>query len=68
MNAAFTGRELPVNYDNIDGLSVAAINDIPLYLKLLQNRYRIFLSTGMLGTVIFCEYDETREYIRQIAN
>ncbi|MCY7361548.1 MAG: DUF2075 domain-containing protein, partial [Ignavibacteria bacterium] len=67
-NGKWSKGELPVNYDNIDGLSLAARNDLPLYLKLIQNRYRIFLTRGMLGTFIFCEDEETREYLGGIIN
>ena len=50
--------------DNIDGLRSATISDPELAFKLLQNRYRIFLTRGMLGTFVFCEDEETREFLR----
>lgn len=34
--------------------------------KLLINRYRIFLTRGMLGTFIYCEDEETRNYLKSI--
>ena len=45
--------------DNIDGLNSCVRNNPELAIKLLQNRYRIFLTRGMLGTVIYCEDEET---------
>jgi uncharacterized protein len=50
--------------DNIDGLKTSTISDPELAIKLLQNRYRIFLTRGMLGTFIFCEDEETRDFLR----
>ena len=50
--------------DNIDGLKRSISTKPGLVLKLLQNRYRIFLTRGMLGTIIFCEDHETGEYVR----
>jgi DUF2075 family protein len=50
--------------DNIDGLQTSTRNDPELALKLLQNRYRIFLTRGMLGTTIFCEDAETGKYLK----
>lgn len=32
-------------------------------LRLLRNRYRIFLTRGLLGTFIYCEDEETRAYL-----
>ena len=52
--------------DNIDGLANCVRNNPELALKLLQNRYRIFLTRGMLGTVIFCEDEETSHYLKNI--
>jgi len=67
-NGKWSKGEQPVSYDNIDGLSRVARNDLPQYLKLLQNRYRIFLTRGILGTFIFCEDNETREYLKEVIN
>ncbi len=33
-------------------------------LTLLQNRYRIFLTRGRLGTVVYCEDEITRKYLK----
>ena len=52
--------------DNIDGLKTCTRNNPKLAIKLLQNRYRIFLTRGMLGSVIYCEDNETRDYLRKI--
>ena len=52
--------------DNIDGLNSCVRNNPELAIKLLQNRYRIFLTRGMLGTVIYCEDEETRNYLDKI--
>jgi len=65
-NGVWTKGEHKVNYDSIDGLVRAANSDPALYLQLLQNRYRIFLTRGMLGTFVFCEDEETREYLLNI--
>jgi len=39
-----------------------------LALKLLQNRYRIFLTRGIHGTYIFCEDKETANYLKSLLN
>lgn len=41
-------------------------NSRDLALKLLINRYRIFLTRGILGTFIYCEDDETLEFLKEI--
>lgn len=38
-----------------------------LAMKLLTNRYRIFLTRGILGTYIFCEDDETLNHLRNLS-
>lgn len=43
-------------------------NSNELALKLLINRYRIFLTRGIFGTYIYCEDDETYEYLESIIN
>lgn len=35
-------------------------------LRLLINRYRIFLTRGILGTYIFCEDEETRKFLKNL--
>ena len=35
----------------------------PEALELMINRYRIFLTRGIKGTLVFCEDDETRRYL-----
>jgi len=35
-------------------------------IPLLINRYRIFLTRGILGTYIYCEDDETEQYLKGI--
>ncbi len=52
--------------DNIDGLNNCVGSNPELAIQLLQNRYRIFLTRGMLGTIIFCEDKETENYLRQV--
>ncbi|MCX8127906.1 MAG: DUF2075 domain-containing protein [Synergistetes bacterium] len=37
-----------------------------LAMKLLINRYRIFLTRGVLGTYIYCEDDETLGFLKKI--
>ena len=34
--------------------------------RLLENRYRIFLTRGINGTYIFCEDSETADFLRKI--
>lgn len=36
----------------------------PEAMRLLQNRYRIFLTRGLLGTFVYCEDGETANYLR----
>jgi uncharacterized protein len=36
-------------------------------LTLLRNRYRIFLTRGILGTLIFCEDKPTQEFFTKLA-
>ncbi len=38
---------------------------LDLVLKLLINRYRIFLTRGIKGTIIFCEDEETADFLGQ---
>jgi len=49
--------------DNIDKLQVYVRSNGDKALIYFQNRYRIFLTRGMLGTFIFCEDPETSEYL-----
>lgn len=42
------------------------LESIDLAKKLLINRYRIFLTRGILGTFVFCEDDDTLKYLRSI--
>lgn len=37
-----------------------------LAIKLLKNRYRIFLGRGIYGTYIWCEDEETRKYFSEL--
>jgi len=37
-------------------------------IRLLQNRYRIFLTRGIHGTYIFCEDKETANYLKSLLN
>ena len=52
-------------YDTIDRLITGRINKCwnDQALELVINRYRVFLTRGIKGIVIFCEDDETREYL-----
>ncbi|MHB8996169.1 MAG: DNA/RNA helicase domain-containing protein [Armatimonadota bacterium] len=52
-------------YDTIDGLVSRgrARRWCSDALELLRNRYRIFLTRGILGTFVFFEDDETRDYL-----
>jgi DUF2075 family protein len=52
-------------YDTIDGLITGRITKCwnGQALELVINRYRVFLTRGIKGIVIFCEDDETREYL-----
>lgn len=58
-------------YDTIDKL---VIGRIPTKrwsenaLSLILNRYRIFLTRGIKGTVLFCEDEETRKYFLGLAS
>lgn len=52
--------------DNIDGLKRKAQSDRDSISPLLRNRYRIFLTRGILGTFIFCEDEETKSYLRSL--
>lgn len=36
--------------------------------ELLINRYRIFLTRGILGTFVYCEDDETAEFLRSLCS
>lgn len=42
--------------------------DQQLAIRLLQNRYRIFLTRGIHGTYIFCEDKETANYLKSLLN
>ncbi|WP_156770007.1 DNA/RNA helicase domain-containing protein [Methanocaldococcus sp. FS406-22] len=35
-------------------------------MKLLVNRYRIFLTRGIKGTYVFCEDEETRKFLKDL--
>lgn len=54
-------------YDNIDrlisGKKFGSHRWHPDAYELVINRYRIFLPRGIKGTFIFCEDQETREYL-----
>lgn len=41
-------------------------SDLDLAKKLLINRYRIFLTRGILGTFIYCEDEATKKYLKNI--
>lgn len=41
-------------------------DDPALALQLLRNRYRILLTRGILGTAIYCEDPETREFFHSL--
>ncbi len=55
-------------YDTIDGLVSRGRNKTWCQdaMTLLKNRYRIFLSRGIKGTFIFCEDEETAEYLLRL--
>lgn len=59
-----------VCYDNIDrlisGKKFGKHRWSSEALNLIINRYRIFLSRGIKGTFIFCEDDETLEYLTNL--
>lgn len=42
-------------------------NDKQLALRLLINRYRIFLTRGIKGTFVYCEDDETLNLLRSVS-
>jgi DUF2075 family protein len=41
-------------------------DDRKLAMKLLINRYRIFLTRGIKGTYVFCEDEETRKFLKDL--
>jgi len=55
-------------FDNIDGLTVGRgiKNWGEDALTLVKNRYRIFLTRGIKGTLIFCEDEETLNYLNTL--
>jgi DUF2075 family protein len=55
-------------FDTIDGLVTRARNRrwASEAFELVRNRYRIFLTRGILGTAIYAEDDETREMLRTL--
>ena len=65
-NGKWNVGDCSIIYDNIDGLQTSCRNNPDLCLKLLQNRYRIFLTRGMLGTFIYCEDEETKNYLMNL--
>lgn len=57
-------------YDRAPGsrpLSAVMRQDRPLALRLLRNRYRILLTRGILGTVVYFEDAASREYFRRMS-
>lgn len=52
--------------DNIDGLQKFTRTNGKDALVFFENRYRIFLTRGMLGTFIFCEDEETERFLNSI--
>lgn len=62
--------------DNIGGqkslknlMDKESVNYNPqLAKRLLINRYRIFLTRGILGTYIYCEDEETRDYLKSLVS
>ncbi len=54
--------------DNIDGFKHEAQTNPDNAIRLLCNRYRIFLTRGILGTVVFCEDEETSDYLKSLLN
>lgn len=61
-----------VCYDNIDrlisGKKFGSHRWHAEALELLINRYRIFLSRGIKGTLLFCEDEETKDYFYNLGN
>lgn len=55
-------------YDNVDGLKRSAVLKPDLVLELVKNRYRIFLTRGIEGTLVYCEDQDTREFLLKIMN
>jgi uncharacterized protein len=54
------------SYDNIDGLITRGHQWSREALELLKNRYRIFLTRGIEGTVVYCEDAETADYFNEL--
>jgi len=52
--------------DNIDGFANVLRADPSRGIDLLRNRYRVFLTRGMLGTFVFCEDNETRDFLSDV--
>ncbi|NPV87074.1 MAG: DUF2075 domain-containing protein [Anaerolineae bacterium] len=59
-----------VCYDTIDGLVVNRNGPrrwASGAIELLINRYRIFLTRGIKGTLVFCEDEETRKHLLRLS-
>lgn len=52
--------------DSPNSMKQTAQRDPEQALRLLRNRYRIFLTRGMLGTYIFCEDGRTSAYLASV--
>ncbi|TAK51881.1 MAG: DUF2075 domain-containing protein [Betaproteobacteria bacterium] len=58
-------------YDRTPGaraLSTLMREDLELALALLRNRYRILLTRGILGTAVYCEDQETNQFLGALLN
>lgn len=56
-------------YDKAPGarsLRTVMRDDPALAMQLLRNRYRILLTRGILGTAIYCEDPETRQFFKSL--
>jgi DUF2075 family protein len=68
-NGAWTVGDPEDCYDRAPGaraLWTVMRDDPTLALQLLRNRYRILLTRGILGTIIYCEDAETREFFQAL--
>jgi uncharacterized protein len=68
-NAAWAVGDPEDCYDRAPGaraLWTVMRDDPTLALQLLRNRYRILLTRGILGTIIYCEDAETREFFHAL--
>lgn len=44
----------------------ARMEELPNWTRIYGTFYRIFLTRGILGTFVYCEDDETQEFLRSL--